>query len=289
VRGAMLVLNNSSADNDVASWRGLRGESTVAATSAQKPEVPCTEIFYRNPGHHQPYQAHPAAIRLPPDAPTHPNDLCVVVAVAGEGLNYRRLTWSAASGDWRGEMSVLATGPTLARAGTSDHGYNGKQELLPEPSYDAAHDRLWIGLSEWVSDAEGDGWSITYLDNRADAFRAGPPTVAYAAGASRCSADTFVTGDAWWDADAGCLLVAYSSLPDHLISVVPLGADEARLDWPLTIFTTQPFDIPVFLRAAWPGGRRLIIGRGFNPEAANTPPSYTGGPYDGWTLTFVVA
>jgi hypothetical protein len=98
----------------------------------------------------------------------------------------------------------------------------------------------------------------------------------------------FVTGDAWWDDATGCLLVAYTDLPHHWVYVVALGADEAAVDGPLAIYAPQPFDIPVFLRTTWPGGRRMIVGRGFNPEAANTPPSYTGGPYDGWALTFVV-
>jgi hypothetical protein len=279
VRGAMRVLTNTAADGDPANWTGLRGETVVAASSGQTPNCPATEIYYRAPGHHNPYNAYPTVLALPS------GDLVLAWTTTGERLRYRRLAYDAVHRDWRGALSAVADGPLLVRAGASQSalGYDLRHELVAGLTRDPATGRLFVGFAEWAGDTAGDAWSVAALDG--DAWVSQTPTLVYAAGAGLCDPTNFVTGDAWWR--GGMLLVPYTTLLGHDVELVALDASGAVLAGPVLLgdhAVVGPFDIPGILRHDWGDGEVDVLGRNFNAGAAADPPVFSGGPYAGVTL-----
>lgn len=281
-RISTIVLANSSADGNVANWRDLAGGSTIAATSPQKPFVAATEMHYRDPGDYRAWNAYPSVVRLPN------GNIASICAFTGDGVYYREAQWNAGTGRWP-TLSAVDVGPKFKRAGTTPAGYSLPHECVTDGHIDTINNRLWYGMIQWINDIDGDAWTFHYVDLATGEFNAADPVDVYSAGASHNGSTIFIVGDVHWVEPAAALLVTSTSLPSHLVSAWLFDSSGTQISGPLD-FTgvTEPFDIPVIVPDPVVEGvddyTYLIVGRGFNAAAANEPPTYSGGPYNGYAL-----
>jgi hypothetical protein len=282
----MRVLTDTAADGVPANWRDLTGGAVIAATSAQKPECPVTEVDYVNPGVYAPWNCYPSMTRYAN------GNLAFLWGFTLEGVYYREAVWSAGTGFWP-TLSTRKVGPKYVAAGATRAGYGLLHELDTDLHVDTVNKRAWFGMGRWVGDVAGDGWTVHYVDladpsaNNHD-FAAGDPTTVYSAGAAQNGGSIFITGDVYWDDAAHALLVTATNLPNHDVLAYLYDAGRVLSDGPRSVYAGSPFDIPVIFTSSKLGTsptKILIVGRDFNVEARQNPPVYSGGPYQGYGLT----
>lgn len=292
VVGTVLTIAMDATDGVATSWRALTGGSTIPTPSptTHLPLVPHNQVntATADPGFYGPYNVYPSL-------GINQGDGTLVVLwsdVTGSGhvggLYARKAPRSLGVWALPGGAGNQKTLPKLVITGT-DGGYDLKHEPITSPRYDPTNGRMWYGFTAWVDDTQGDCWCFGYLTNvgasGALTSGSGNGVVAYAAGAANCEDEQFVVGDVRWDTAARGLLVTFTNLLNHDVLVSLYSAAGALIDGPVTCYTAHPYDIPVITKP----DNYVLVGRTFDDGARDSPPSFSGGPYEGVEITFAVA
>jgi hypothetical protein len=184
--------------------------------------------------------------------------------------DFRRMMWSAATGDWSAGMGALTLISPVHRAG-SKSGYNLSQQLGSRPVEDPIGDRLYFGFANWKDDTSGDTWSFAEIVPGANDM-VGPIVDVYSAGGPHSYAPS---GDLAFDTASGQLIVSYVKTGDQH-AFVRLYARGSPAGDEISVFDQAPVDIPLLAEQPRYGAppRLLMVFRDTSGPA--------NGPYHGW-------
>jgi len=266
VRASMRALSNTTADNTAGNWAAPVSASTSAI--GQSPQVAYSAIVAKAAAASL---CHPSATRLA-------NGNVFVVYTDGDNTEEIQrvvMVWDDANEDWSNDLSAQVKISDVVRAGV-DGGYSLKREIITAPHEDVAGGLVYVAFSTWKGGGDGDTWSLVTV-NAAGTVSA--ITDVYVADPDDCGSDIFITGDLMFDAGTKRAAVLYTDLPPkHIYAALYDGTTQAQA--PLLVFDDVPFDIPTVYPQTV-GGKLLVLGRDFNAESVENPPTYAP-PYDGY-------
>lgn len=276
VRSSMRILSNDSNDNTAGNWTyPITDSSAVVDNDASVPySAVYTSIFA--------LEVYLSATRKV--ANTNAKDIYVCINVAG-GIYFRRMQWNAASNNWSDGLSDLVSITNIQRSGT-DNGYELKRQLCTEFREDYNGDFMALGIATWKDNVNGDSWGFVVIDN---ADNVSAITDVYVGGAANCGSTIFITGDIV--VRNGYIIASYCDLPNKYNYVRCFDSAGNEAQSPMLLFDDAPTDGFIM----WQNGlnttynnngvRNKLLGvfRDYNAEAADNPPTYSGGPYNGYS------
>ncbi len=165
-RAAMRTLSNSAADRTASNWKALNGVSS-APGSVGPALVAYNKIYGINTAYDRPFQ-HSAMIQG--GGGVHSNDIYYFNIDQNDTHGFQRLTWNPALNDWSGSWTSRA----VFGGNVGDNlGYNLKKELLSKPVYASNSNRVYVGISRWLTGGAGDSQSLFYVDDSDIVIEAG--------------------------------------------------------------------------------------------------------------------
>lgn len=265
-RASMRVLTNTSADGIAANWAALNGVSD--ATGDVGPAAVAYNKLYSYSGNYLTTHDFQHSVFIEGGSGTHANDIYYFNSDENDTNGFRRLAWNSSNGNWSGSWTARAT---FGGVINETQGYTLKWQLITKPVYDPTNDRVYVGISRWLDNTNGDTQSLFYIDNSDTANLAAN---VYSAGGAHC---LYPTQDIMYDANSGKVYIFYDISGGSTVcgNVNYKTFDGTNLSSSTAFYsaasTTGSVDIPILYQSRQ-DDRILSFFRVNNLSTPSTPP-----------------
>jgi hypothetical protein len=264
-RASMRVLTNTNADGTAANWAALNGVSDAAGATGPA-AVPYNKLYGYNGAYNVNSNFQESAF-IEGGNGVHANDIYYFNSDENDTNGFRRLAWNSTNGNWSGTWTSRVT---FGGVMNESQGYSLKYQLLTKPVYDPTLDRVYVGISRWLDNTNGDTQSLFYVNSNDTVNLAAN---VYSAGGAHC---LYPTQDIMYDATSGKVYIFYDISGSGTCGNVQYATfDGTTLSSPTAFYsaesTTGSVDIPIVYQSRQ-DDRILLFFRVNNLSTPSSPP-----------------